>query len=78
MDYWTDEGGNAFPACEKADQNGTMGMTLRDYFAGQALTSIASMHHGTAFDPNGCATSAYEIADAMIKAREASNDQPGM
>ena len=30
-------GGPAFPACNEANNNNTMGMTLRDWFAGQAL-----------------------------------------
>lgn len=56
------------------------GMSLRDYFAGQALQAI--MHHKLSqpLEPGydtreGCAKgyseSAYVIADAMLKAREA-------
>ena len=41
----------------------TGGMTLRDYFAGQALASITS---GT---PNFRAVYSYEIADEMLKER---------
>jgi len=43
-------------------------MTLRDYFAGQAL-----MGHLASFgesDPKGIAQSAYEFADAMLEARK--------
>jgi hypothetical protein len=47
--------------------NGVPNMTLRDYFAGQAMIGIAPK------DPIGASTwigyAAYEIADAMIKAR---------
>ena len=32
----THDGGPAFPACNEANINATMGMTLRDWFAGQA------------------------------------------
>ena len=42
------------------------GMTLRDYFAAQAMlrTSVGSSYEQLA-------KTAYEIADAMMKAREA-------
>jgi len=42
------------------------GMTLRDYFAAQAMlrTSVGSSYEQLA-------KNAYEIADAMMKAREA-------
>lgn len=33
----TKTAGAAFPACNEANVNGTMGMTLRDWFAGLAL-----------------------------------------
>lgn len=46
------------------------GMTLRDWFAGQALVGLAEMYHGSAFDPQGVATSAYSFADAMLVARK--------
>ncbi len=46
------------------------GMTLRDWFAGQALASIAEMHAGMPIDQNATAKSAYRFADAMLKARE--------
>lgn len=51
-------------------------MTLRDYFAGQAVQSvscgvIAEAHHGTTAQT--LAVTAYEIADAMLAARERTN-----
>lgn len=51
----------AFPS--RGDANNA-GMTLRDYFAGQALVGLASYHgvHAGAED-------AYFIADAMLRAR---------
>ena len=72
MDYWKDEGGNAFPADETANQNDTMGMSLRDYFAGQAMIGIMST--SGAFDRadrrlDMVANKSYELADAMIEAR---------
>ena len=44
--------------------------TLRDYFAGQALVA-ASLHDpdGEAYTPKQHAEWAYEIADAMLSAR---------
>ena len=42
------------------------GMSLRDYFAGQVLSATWAGDYGTA----GLCELAYEIADAMLKARE--------
>lgn len=52
---------------------GFMGMTLRDWFAGQAVMGLAigywnNVNFGKA---ENLAEAAYEIADAMLKAREA-------
>jgi hypothetical protein len=41
------------------------GMTLRDWFAGQALAARA----GDLSEPSAIATRVYAIADAMLKAR---------
>lgn len=45
------------------------GMTLRDYFAGQALTGV---FHGSDFDYDDeiVARRCYQVADAMIAERE--------
>ena len=53
----------AFPNPNRTDQTG---MTLRDYFAAKAMlrTSVGSSYEQLA-------KNAYEIADAMLKAREA-------
>lgn len=45
------------------------GMTLRDWFAGQAL-AWAGHHNWMSADPNDLAKRAYQMADAMIAARE--------
>ena len=59
------------------------GMTLRDYFAAQALAGFTSSQefmlnaksNNRGLSVATCvATMAYEVADAMMKAREASND----
>ena len=51
---------------------GEKGMTLRDYFAAKAMQGM--MEDGQAFRlvaESTLANTAYEIADAMLKAREA-------
>ena len=61
---------NAFPNPNRTDQTG---MTLRDYFAAQAMQAILSK------DPDyhikhqffDLADFSYQCADAMMKAREA-------
>lgn len=50
-------------------------LTIRDYFAGIALNksieiSLNSRHPSYGLDADAAAARAYEIADAMIKARE--------
>ena len=75
------KGGRAFP-CDsivERDDNGHMhgkeissgGMTLRDYFAAKAMQGIISSecNYGAFSD---LASDAYSIADAMLRAREAS------
>ena len=59
--YFADQ--RAFPNPHRTDE---MGMTLRDYFAAKAMlrTSVGSSYEQLA-------KNAYEIADAMLKAREA-------
>ena len=70
-------GGPAFPVPEHLDERGngheqSIGMTLRDWFAGQAL---ASMTIAPDYSKGPCNASmadrAYHIADAMLAAREA-------
>ena len=64
----TANGGPAFPGFEKGLP--APGMTLRDYFAGQALAGLLG-------DPNAggefsaYANDAYRFADAMIEMRGA-------
>ncbi len=64
-----DNGGPAFPS----KQYGIFspGMSLRDWFAGQALSK--SMSDGIYTDSEGMksvAEASYEMADAMLKARD--------
>lgn len=44
-------------------------MTLRDYFAGQALAGGLIAHHGYPLQTDEVASDAYAIADAMLVAR---------
>lgn len=60
-----DDGGNAFPWGEHGTRIG--GMSLRDWFAGQAL-GTAYCNETTA-DADKVAEWAYQIADAMLAAR---------
>lgn len=64
-------GGSAFPVpgLNRGDYNN--GMTLRDYFAAQALHSMQSISIETEDGlPKQIAKWAYSVADAMLKARE--------
>ena len=47
------------------------GMSLRDYFAAQALPSIITLYEANALkDKDHAARIAYSFADEMMKARE--------
>lgn len=70
----TNDGGPAFP--HDGQQNYTGGMTLRDYFAAQAMQPIvlAAMQVAgpeSSVDFAAISEAAYRMADAMLKAREA-------
>ncbi len=47
-----------------------LGMTLRDYFAGQALASLFGSESAMRITPQECAQECYEQADAMLKERD--------
>lgn len=68
------DGGHAFPLAvgNLALQNG---MTLRDWFAGQALAGLTAEYRAnTCYEESGAlhhiATHAYALADAMLAERE--------
>jgi len=62
----TNDGGPAFP---RHGYNSNDGMTLRDWFAGQALAGLVSyVVKGATFE--NVAEDAYKAADAMLRARE--------
>ena len=70
------DGGQAFPKSGNYDEDQLNefdskdqdGMTLRDWFAGQALAGIIALDSDA--DPYGCARDAYLYADGMLRARE--------
>jgi hypothetical protein len=69
----TDNGGPAFPVADTVYpsgqvQHGFNGMSLRDWFAGQALAGMLAdqMREG---HPKDYAKNAYRFADAVLAAR---------
>ena len=72
----TNTGGPAFPAFEHHAGYGQMlavgGMTLRDYFAAKAMQGICNGRSHSDLKGHAVASAkvAYEVADAMLKARE--------
>ena len=65
----------AFPLLGRSVNGDQEGMTLRDWFAGQALVGVAQEYlhrngfHGDTLFEN-LATHSYRIADAMLAARK--------
>lgn len=68
----TKDGGCAFPTPESELQSAEWGMSLRDYFAGQALIGILGARNGFLVDVgvDNAADWAYQCADKMLAARE--------
>ena len=74
------DGGPAFPRAGSDYVKAQEGMSLRDWFAGQALAGIgaSSQEHGCIWQrfsdedpsPVGIAELSYLIADAMLRERE--------
>ena len=50
------------------------GMSLRDYFAGQALTGLTAAGNYDNDDGRGMAATAYKYADGMIAVKGERND----
>jgi hypothetical protein len=66
------DGGPAFPFPDIVNANGDVqsgcnGMSLRDWFAGQALAGLMTISY---LPPSGCVELAWYAADKMIAARE--------
>ena len=75
MTHTPTNGGPAFPTktLSKGDHGypvTTEGMTLRDYFAGQVLTGITLNRDAVDYNAAGVSSFCYQIADAMIVARD--------
>ena len=63
----------AFPQLSRSAPSG---MTLRDYFAAKAMQGWLCTDDGPQ-TPNELAKAAYEVADAMLAARAAKEQQDG-
>lgn len=68
------DGGPAFPPPMIFDQSGNQewvqqGLTIRDWFAGQALAGMVANDHNS-LTYGGAAFGAYEYADAMLRERK--------
>ena len=60
------DGGSAFPSPHRI----AGGMTLRDYFAAKAMQGLCAHPESPDWDESDIAKSAYDQADAMLKARK--------
>jgi predicted DNA-binding transcriptional regulator AlpA len=74
------EGGPAFPVCPAKWDTMYHGISIRDYFAAKAMQAFISAYPcqaidredgGTPIDDDSIAEDAYDVADAMLRAREA-------
>lgn len=69
-----DNGGPAFPNDYSTTIDLNCGMTLRDYFAAKAMQAYINAYAGGTPDhrdaPEWVPGVAYELADAMLKARQ--------
>ena len=70
----TNTGGPAFPGLHPSAECRFQeeGMTLRDYFAAKAMQGLlASLPSDTTLYDSNIAKRSYEMADAMLKVRDA-------
>ena len=70
MNTLINTGGPAFPAPAYAANITDKGMTLRDYFAGQALAGMLALGEFISNAKSWMPEEAYELADAMLAARQ--------
>jgi hypothetical protein len=70
------DGGQAFPCLDNPGDGALYcrdaGMTLRDFFAAHIAGGMAAFSGtaGVSYGPDNIAGRSYEVADAMLKARE--------
>ena len=72
MDTKRDDGGQAFPMIDvqiDGQAIGSAGMSMRDWFAGQALVAMPHIGEGSDLNFRAIAHDCYLMADAMLKAR---------
>jgi hypothetical protein len=69
-----EDGGDAFPRQDDEWSSGARGMSLRDYFAGQALAGLTANPEYEDLDVRKLVSWSYDIADLMIQKRESTND----
>jgi len=69
MNDTSKDGGPAYPIPNLESDADFNGMSLRDWFAGQALPAMVAKAKGPTATKNS-AHKAYAIADEMIKARK--------
>jgi hypothetical protein len=63
----------AFPATHYDLAEGEHGLTMRDYFAAKTLQSLIIGKNASSLTGGGCMAASmlsYEMADAMMKARD--------
>ena len=65
-------GGPAFPYVCDADFDYGTGMTLRDYFAAKAMMGLGANTDHVSLTDDEIARWSYNLADAMLKARDGS------
>lgn len=72
------DGGPAFPVTSDIqDGFGECGMSLRAWFAGQALVGLMSGYQSGPMGIEACAQTAIETADAMLRALERGQEGGG-
>lgn len=68
------DGGPAFPQRHEIGDGAYIeysGLTIRDYFAAKAMQALVTSPYATQeWIKNYAATSAYQVADSMLRARE--------
>lgn len=65
-----EDGGPAFPRTGADGHTSPQrGMSLRDWFAGQALAGLCQNWNENPMNTKSCADVAYDLADAMLERR---------